>query len=55
MQGSSDVLIEQRLAYCLENSGEDVQFETIYDHLLHYYTKVMGMSLDDAIDVIFNA
>jgi hypothetical protein len=57
MQVSTDILIKQRLAYCLESRTEDAkdaQFETIYDHLLHYYSKVLGMSEDDAIDVIFD-
>jgi Na+/melibiose symporter-like transporter len=51
---STDILLKQRLAYCLENRSEETQFETVYDHLLHYYTKVLGMSEDDAIDVIFD-
>jgi hypothetical protein len=54
MQISNDILIKQHLSYCLENRIENEQLETVYDHLLHYYTKVMGMSEDDANDVIFD-
>jgi hypothetical protein len=42
------------LSYCLENRIDDEKIETVYDHLLHYYMKVQGMSEDDAINIIFD-
>jgi hypothetical protein len=54
MQISNDILIKQLLSYCLENRIDDEKIETVYDHLLHYYMKVQGMSEDDAINIIFD-
>lgn len=54
MPASTDILLKQRLSYCMEDRVELEHFESVYDHLLYYYMKVLGMSEDDAINIIFD-
>ncbi|RED65844.1 hypothetical protein DFP95_101339 [Cohnella lupini] len=43
------MLVSQHMAYAIKHPDELQQYESVYEHMLHYFMKVIGMAEDLAV------
>jgi hypothetical protein len=43
------MLVSQHMAYAIKHPEEIEQYDSIYDHMLYFFTAIIGMAEDLAI------